>query len=234
MTSQPKIGFVMASHGRLLIVEQNIRHLLQMGMVFLTVSDDSDYDFLIRKFHPMNEPNCYIHKVENQPLGNKWQCAVEAAQKYPDILITCGSDDFLSVDYVENAIKLIDKGFDFVGVNGWHLSDGKRHYKANYKHRTDFPAGSGRVFTKKCLNAIDWDLFDRNADRLLDDKALFKLKGKNIKTYISQDSEIDGLRILALKGGWSVMNPLNKFLSSPTIKIERIKNLPVEFPNIKI
>jgi hypothetical protein len=131
-------------------------------------------------------------------------------------------------------MKLIDKGYDFIGVNGWYMSDGRRHYLAKYKLTPDFPAGSGRVFTRKCLNSIRWKLFDRTLDKRLDDMALRQIKNNNVKTYISQDPEIDGLRILAMKGKWPVMNPLNNFLKSPTISIKRIVNLPVQFPNIEL
>ena|SRR5690348_10249978 len=226
------IAFVIASHGRMKIVLQNIYHLLTMGEVFIVISEEEEYQKIISLFSGFP---VHAYLVNNNPLGNKWQIGVNKAVSFnPSILITCGSDDFLSINYIDNATKLLDKGFDFIGVNGWYMSDGKHHYKAKYKHRKDFPAGSGRVFTKKCLDTIWWDIFDRKADRLLDDKALLKLKEHKIKTYISQDSEKDGLKVLALKGKWECLNPLEKFLKSPTIEISKIANLPSEFPTIDL
>lgn len=219
----------MASHNRIDIVLQNVLHLLSMGQVFIVVSEKDEYE-RIKLVLPAN-----VYLANNNPLGNKWQIAVNHAyESKPDCIITCGSDDFLSNDYVLNAMKLLDKGYDFIGVNGWYMSDGKQHFKAKYRHRQDFPAGSGRVFTKKCLDAIGWELFDRKADRLLDDRALERIKKNKINSYISQDSDIDGLKILALKGNWPVMNPLKKFLCSPTIRISRINKLPKEFPKIEL
>lgn len=223
------ISFVIASHGRLPIVLQNVYNLLLMGEVFIVVSDQEEYKKLKESLP------CNVYLAPNTPLGNKWQYAVSYAREFnPSCLIICGSDDFLSSDYVENAMKIIDKGFDFIGVNGWWMTDGKDHYKAKYKHRQDFPAGSGRVFTKKCLDKINWQIFDTKRDRLLDDKALYQLKRAIIKTYISQDAEKDGLRILAVKGDWDVLNPLEKFLTSSTIQIEKINELPEQFPIIEL
>jgi hypothetical protein len=196
-----------------------------MGEVFIVVSEQSEYKKL-KELLP-----CHVYLAHNNPLGNKWQIVVNHAQAYnPSVLITCGSDDFLSTDYVENAMKLLDKGYDFVGANYWYMTDGKHHYKAKYKHRHDFPAGSGRVFTKKCLDAINWEVFDRKKDRLLDDKALEQIKKAKIKTYIIQEAEKDGLRILAVKGKWDCLNPMQKFLTSTTVTMERIIRLPEQFP----
>lgn len=220
-------AFVLASHGRMKIVLQNVYHLLSMGEVFIAVSDRDEYDKL--KALP-----CHVFLVPNKPLGNKWQYCVSYARTFnPSCLIICGSDDFLSTDYIENAMKLVDRGYDFIGVNEWFMTDGKKHYKAKYKHRQDFPAGSGRVFTKKCLDKINWHLFDTKRDRLLDDKALDQIWDAKIKSYISQDAEEDGLRILAVKGDWPVLNPLAKFLTSKTIEITKIKELPKQFPTIE-
>lgn len=224
------IAFVMASDGRLPIVEQNIANLQRMGEVFLCLTDPKEYEILILKF-----PKTHFAFAQNNPLGNKWQVAVNLARtKNPDYLITCGSDDFLSSDYVDNCIKLTYKGFQFIGINGWYLTDGKKHYKAKYKHLHHFPAGSGRFFTSEALDKINYQIFDTTANRLLDDNVLQKVHDKKVRTYISNDSEFDGLRILAVKGKWKTLNPLEKFLNAPSIKIEQIKELPNCFPNINL
>jgi len=232
------LAFVIASHGRLGILKQNIKHLLNYGDIFLTVSYEEDDRFIYHNF--INEiddpfPKLHYSTGPNNPLGNKWQRCVDMARSVnPSLLITCGSDDFISTDYIENAMKILDKGYDFVGANYWYMTDGRSHYKAKYRHRQDFPAGSGRVFTKKCLDAINWEVFDRKKDRLLDDKALEQIKKAKIKTYISQEPEKDGLRILAVKGNWDCLNPMQKFLTSKTVTMERIIILPEQFPTIEI
>ena len=219
-------SFVMASHGRLPIVLQNIEYLSTMGRIFLAVSDKSDYDQIKRAF-----PNINLLITANNPLGAKWQKAVDLARFHDsEILITCGSDDVLSRNYVESALKIIEDGHEFVGSNGWYMSDGKSHYKAKYRYYSQFPAGSGRVFTKKFLDAIDWKIFDTRALKHLDDKAVDELFRRGIKHHICQVPEFSGLKILALKGAWHQLNPLSKFLNAPTIDCRQIECLPDDFP----
>ncbi len=227
MTSQ--VNFIIASHGRLPIVLQNIEYLLTMGRVFIAVSDKADYDQIKRAF-----PDVFLVITSNNPLGAKWQKAVDLARFHDsEIIVTCGSDDVLSRNYVESALKIIEDGHEFVGVNGWLMSDGKNHYKASYRYYKNFPAGSGRVFTKKFLDAIDWKVFDVRALKHLDDKAIDELFRRGIKHYICQVPEHSGLLVLALKGNWSQMNPLSKFLNAATIDCRQIECLPDNFPNFK-
>lgn len=224
------IAVTIASHGRISIVEQNLTHLLSMNVeVFLCLTDAKERDYLQKLF-----PKVHFTIAPNYPLGAKWQSVINLARtKNPDYLITCGSDDFLSTDYVDNCIKLTYRGFEFVSVNGWYLTDGKKHYRAKYKHLTHFPAGSGRFFTREALDKINYSIFDTKANRLLDDNVLQMVHERKVKTYISQEAEKDGLLILAAKGKWEQLNPLSKFLNAPSIKIEKVKELPSVFPTIK-
>lgn len=223
-----RVAFVMASHGRLPIVLQNIEHLLTMGEVYISVTERSDYDQIKRAFPYIN-----VILVANHPLGGKWQKTVDVARFHEaEVLITCGSDDVLCHDYVNNALKILDE-HEFVGVNGWWMSDGKKHYKASYRYYKNFPAGSGRVFSKKLLDAIDWRIFDKTANKHLDDRAIDELYRRGGKYYISQFPEHDGLKILALKGPWAQLNPLSKFIAAPTIDCRQIESLPTEFPSFK-
>jgi hypothetical protein len=225
-----KIAFVMASHGRVNLVKQNINNILSMGDLYLAITEKSEAE-QYSKSESVTGNQLHIETVPNNPLGNKWQHSVDMARKSnPDYLVTCGSDDFLSTDYVENAIKIIEQGHDFVGVNGWYMSDGKKFWKTKYRHLRDFPAGSGRVLTKKALDLINWQMYDRKLDRLLDDKLRNQVQKHKIKTFISQDPDKEGLRILAVKGKWDVLNPLEKFLMAPTIEMTRINELPKQLP----
>jgi hypothetical protein len=222
-----KPSFIMASHGRLPIVLQNLEHLLTIGSIYLALTDKNEYDQIKRAFPEVN-----LVITANSPLGAKWQKAVDLARFHDsETVIICGSDDVLSTDFVTSAQRLIeDQDIQFVGVNGWWITDNKNHYKCSYRFYKNFPAGSGRVFTKKCLDAIDWKLFDKAAHKHLDDRAIDELYRRGIKHYISQDGEYDGLKVLALKGNWGMLNPLSKFLSAPTIICDKIETLPKEFP----
>lgn len=206
-----KVVAVMASHERPEITKVSCNNLIHLGCeVVLVVTNLSDVRRL-SEFKPLS--------FNNTPLGSKWQFAVNSARKLnPDILVVCGSDDILHEDYLINALKIIDKGYEFVGVSQWYMDDGKNKYKAWYSLTPHLAVGSGRVYTKQFLDRINWEIFDVNASRRLDDKANeIKKRG-----YVSTDVDKDGLIITAIKGKWQQLNPINKFFNAPTIGIQKV------------
>ena len=222
-------AIVIASDGRMNIVLQNLAHLTTMGEVFMTVSRREEQETIRTKFREVN-----VEVVPNIPLGRKWQMALDMARKKnPEIVVICGSDDILCNEYIANACKFLDKGFHFIGTSAWFMTDGKTHYSTKYKVMREFPAGSGRVMTHKCLEMINWNVFDTTANRRLDDKLLSMISTRGIKKYVSQEPEKDGLNVLALKGQWIQLNPINKFLNVPSIDCRKIEYLPLDFPHIE-
>lgn len=206
----------MASHNRPEITKRSCSALQAMGCeVVLVVSTNSDLERL-KEFNPYLFPN--------EPLGAKWQYAVSMArQKNPDLLLTCGSDDILNENYLKSAIMVIHRGYDFVGVSQWYMEDVRKKtiWKAWYKHLPNFPVGSGRIYSKKLLDSINWQIFDRKASRRLDEMG-FYASSVRFKKYVSQDVEKDGLMITAVKGNWSMLNPIEKFFNVNTIGIKKM------------
>lgn len=180
--------------------------------VVLVVSDDRD----IQELKEFNPKQC-----TNIPLGYKWQFAVKQARALnPDYLLTCGSDDILNPDYLKNAIRIMKRGFEFVGVSQWYMeSEGKR-FKAWYSERKDFPVGSGRLYSKKILDKIDWHLFNPKAERRLDDLGYETIK--KYAHFVSDDVDQHGLIITAVKGDWEQLNPIQKFFNVKTIGIKKV------------
>lgn len=215
-TCHLKIVAVMASHERPEITRKAVKALTSQGCeVVLVVSNSRDLD-LLQDLNPRLYPN--------NPLGSKWQFAVnEARELSPDLLVTCGSDDILNQDYIKNAFKFIAKGYDFVGVSQWYMEDTRKGdiWKAWYLHVPDFPVGSGRVYTKRILDSIGWRIFDVKASRKLDDKGFFAM-GRNAMKYISRDVDADGLMITAVKGNWTMLNPIQDILKAKTIGLKKM------------
>jgi hypothetical protein len=201
---------------------------LTMGSVFLAVSDRKEMELIKSQCQEVN-----ITVVQNNPLGRKWQSAVDLARKHgAETIITCGSDDVLSNNYGSIAMQLVDQ-YDFIGLNHWHVTDGSNHYLMSYRFLKGFPAGSGRIFSKRCLDTIGWNLFDTRANRLLDDQAMNLIYRYGMDMLIDQVSTPNWLNVLAIKGNWQCLNPLSKFLIAPTIECEKLKELPVCFPMLK-
>ncbi len=96
---------------------------------FCVCSNQDDVDFVKAQGVP------YINFI-NQPLGDKFQAGIEFAKiYYGKSVIICGSDDYLSNDYVEEADKYLDL-YDLIGKRNWIIHDIKSDiiYKLKYNH----------------------------------------------------------------------------------------------------
>lgn len=77
----------------------------------------------------------YINFI-NQPLGDKFQAGIEFAKIfYPKSVTICGSDDYLSDDYIEQMEKYLCD-YDLVGKRNWIIDDIKenKRYDLKYNH----------------------------------------------------------------------------------------------------
>lgn len=154
---------------------------------------------------------------ENKPLGKKWQSGVNVANKLgANPLIILGSDDILSSGFIKMVLNKLKQGFEFVGCTAWFSLDVKANkiYSSRYINRNeDYPIGSGKVYTKSLLDRIGWKVFDQKADRKLDDQGQRLISG--CKYYLYKEPHI-----LAVKGGWNELNPIQSYLNAPNIKNE--------------
>lgn len=210
---------IMAMWGRKGFVEVNLRHLDATVIVASSLQDD--FDFL----RSLRAPNLQIVPTSNYPLGAKWQSAVEAARIIgADPLITLGSDDFLSAGFVKRATELSHHN-DFIFFDKWFIFDreSRKYYSLDYQ-MDKFgkpPLGSGRVFSRRFLEAHSWNLFDTSMNSRLDDFAW--------DNHHHQDRLLknpDGMALLAVKGKHESMNSLNSILSSESIQWKEVKETP--------
>jgi len=189
-----KTTAIIASHARTAITKKNIEILLShcLGVV-LILSDESEVSFF-------NNLPISIILHSNIPLGKKWQAGVNYARilKAEKIMIV-GSDDILSKDFLQN-INSIPR--DFIGLRSWYVFHKQKLYECEYVAQGNLPLGSGRIYTAYLLNQINWQIFDIGARKLLDDKGWNIAKNHAFHLITTPE-------ILAVKGDWSVMNPLN-------------------------
>lgn len=204
---------ILPTHERIPITTVNIRLLLAQGFeVVVVVSTPEE----LRYYSTLD---VYVVIVPNSPLGRKFQAGVDFARHLnPDGIVILGSDDLLSVKFSKQfAIKrdlvvtstrygvyeqLISEGVKVaIGFKQWYVWSGAHLY--HFEYLASQPLGGGRVYPRILLEALDWKLFDPTRNRLLDDYAYDKIKNSYGQRMINEP------HILAVKGDWAVMNPLD-------------------------
>jgi hypothetical protein len=105
--------------------------------------------------------------ADNSPLSLKWQRPLDEAKAWnADIVITLGSDDFLSQVTMASLIRLISTGQALVaGFRGLYVAENAdvSHWSGynfhDQPHRTGEPQGAGRAYAGILLDSLDWKLW---------------------------------------------------------------------------
>lgn len=183
---------VISSHNRKFITDINLQLMMPQAQVVLVVSNEFEEYYYRHRY-----PDAVVLFANNSPLGAKWQYAVGHARQidHTHIIIT-GSDDLLSKDFIQ---KAVDAKVDMYGLKSWYITDGENLYLFDYMPKQ--PLGGGRCYSREFLEKIDYNLFDRSREKLLDDQGFEKSVGSNVRLVNEPD-------ILAVKGPWETMNPL--------------------------
>jgi|SRR6185369_1337819 len=214
-----RVCVLIATHERIEITTITLQALQQQSIlpkVVLVVSKQDEFDYYTRKFPLIN-----VIVSPNKPLGSKWQAGVDFARKLDiSALVIQGSDDILCKSFikgVENTKDLVD----FHGLKEWWIYDPatKELHLFEYTPK-DFPLGGGRYYTKELLDKINWKIFDTTRNSCLDDLGWHSAKGLG-QWSISNECHKTDLQILAIKGNWPVMNPLEQTKKHPNAKLIR-------------
>lgn len=210
---------LMATHARLLITKKNIESLLNQSVkpkIVLVVSDIYEAN----AFQSMFFPDVDVIIEKNMPLGAKWQKGVDRARILnADPLIICGSDDFLGVDFIEKGCQLLSKGWDFVGLNRFIVYDHTKKKGYLFDYLAKMPIGGGRIYTKKLLEKIKYRVFDTEKDIRLDDLGFDNVLKSGLNYLIVNKSTHGGLCLVAVKGDWPSLNPLEKHFRHANTKL---------------
>lgn len=184
---------VIATHRRISVTAANIKSLIPYTVV-VVVSDPQEGFFLSKM------SNAKVIIAPNDPLGAKWQAGVDFARTIPHThIVITGSDDILAGGFIQTAVY---KQTDFIGLRAWYVWHENKIYHLRYVAPDELPLGGGRVYSKEFLQKYDYQIFDKGRKKLLDDLGWEIAKKGNYSLVYSP-------KILAIKGHWPVMNPLD-------------------------
>ncbi len=207
-----KIISVTAMHGRHNTVAECINRMPFIDKVFI-YSTPEDERFL------QDQDIFAMAKYRNEPLSYKWNMAIRTLEQIDfDAVVLLGSDDYIDeafLRYVERTIT----DFDMIGFKDIYFqNEGALYYWKGYdNNRKGEPCGAGKVYSRKFLECIKWNLFDTARDRGLDKISWNRVKQAKAKVHVTSLKE-NGLMLVDIKDGEG-MTSFNKFKG-----LERIPN----------
>lgn len=215
---------VWGRHKVLVKVFNSLRKQTQPVTILAVVSSQKDTNFC----RAQHVDTCY---APNYTLGTKFHTGIKEAKKYdPKAVMILGSDDLLSLDYVDKAYKHIKKGVHMVGTNRWVVyRTPKELYYASYKNlRPMRILGSGRLFSRLFLDRASWNIYDTSKNHNLDVMAENIARNHRRKVV----AMIEDTFVFSFKGNWSMLHSFDKMLKSTNhIKLVRFKDKNNKFLN---
>lgn len=208
-----KVVVCIASHRRSGPLNIVLRCLPQDWHAAVVVTDQSDADDIV----PRDLTHVIIHP--NEPLGAKWQRAVDEARALsPDYLIVTGSDDVLTGDTAALATTM--QGHELLIFTAWTIFDGDKHWRAKYNalrspHKP--PIGGGRVYSRALLDRMRWQLFDTRKGIHMDDYGW--QNALRCGAMVIKGDTHEGIDIISLKGPWQQLNSFQRLKAAKHITI---------------
>lgn len=208
-----KVVCVMPTHRRESITTETLKMLKNQTMLIeILVVGDSDTEKKVAQ-------NCGCHYIEheNKPLSKKWQAGIAAAKKMnPDAIMICGSDSWITPKWCEIVFPYT-RVHDLVGINNFYACRAYPKKKVNiihreYKgHRSNLPVGSGRMFSKRILEKVDWVIYPGSKNKALDSQSYRTIMKHKAKILTLPDKE---LKVLAIKSTWDSLNSWERYIAS--------------------
>lgn len=220
------VACILPFNGRHNILEQNIICLNKQTIkpaIILTCSNTIDYNFA--KSCEDKYDNVFTHVSLNYPLGKKFYDSTKFVQSLGNVeyLMILGSDDLLSLNYIENSINQLGNNYDLIGSKRWLLyTTDKSLFDMGYKKERDNLLGGGRIYSKRFLDSVDWEIFNPYMYKHLDDHGENLLNASKFKKTILTGDNI----ILSIKGYWDCINSTEHLLSNKfnTLTIKNISD----------
>ena len=181
---QKNIVCVIAAHRRIKLLNFVLKYLNKLDFRRIIVVYSLPDELTVAKRY--NKVSAIYN--QNLPVSRKWQKGVEHARKFsPDGIMILGSDDIITPGYLEYVKKQITNDYDYISNKRWYntyLTNnnfvvGEFRY---IKERVD-GLGSGRVYSKRVLDKLNWKLYSFNKNKNLDGTS-FQLVQKYIKKKI--------------------------------------------------
>ena len=216
--------------GRHSTVTKNV-HLLshqtytvQQVIIVLVYSTDEDKELCINLSERSGFSNVYMCKVENRPLSKKYQFGLEFCKLfYPKGVTINGSDDFLSLNYIEKVSNIFDQGYNYTGTSSWFVGDLSPMllYKFSYTDPQRL-VGCGRSFKHTLLEDMEWSIFPLNRDSGIDNASDTHIENFSVLKPIDQVSGFECFTF-SFKDGDDMITTMSNLLKSVSSK-HRIVN----------
>jgi hypothetical protein len=199
---QPKVIVLTCVHSR----RETVRKCLRLNNIETVVVYSNTGDLEVLK----SEGVKHIYHHANLPLSKKWNYGVQMLRDIDfDHVIFMGSDDYFNQSFLDFVKREAPK-YDLLAFKDLFFEEeGKFYYWAGYKgQREGEPAGAGKVYSKKFLEAINYNLFPRDINKGLDSLswAIAKKYTKKIKV---EGLAANGLFLCDVKDGEGI-TPLSK------------------------
>jgi len=138
-------------------------------------------------------------KRPNQPLAEKMNATItEGLKRGYTHFICVGSDDLLSKELIDEYIRLIRLGYEFIGVLDFYfyeLGTGKASYWGGYRDRKRFKhtCGAGRVLSRNLVESWGGKVWE--GQRYLDSSMQQRLAVSNFPKYVFKLKDKDLLAV---------------------------------------
>ena len=231
-----RVSIVTAIHGRpreLSMFLQNFKKYREANKRYfhfhLIVAGDSNERTSYETLQKGLEFYSFI-EVQNRPLGNKFNVALQVAkERNDDYVIVTGSDDLIHPSLFDKYLKAIHFSYpDFIGVENCfihNINTNESLYWNGYKdERKGQSVGSFRMFSRALCQKLNYEFYRPDANKGLDKSMMLKLSKIEYKTVILRSKKYP---IVALKGDsniWSfdIFKPLCKSANIDEILKEMI------------
>ena len=199
----------MAIHQRVAMTLETIKMLQhQTYPIEIVLVGDSKIEQNIAK-----QTGCRYVQHANRPLGAKHQAGIDYARLLsPDVLMTTGSDSWVSLDWVERMLPYLSV-YDCVGQNRWYVLNlqedsmrivGPGHGLCQYQgKRAGDPLGVGRLITHEGLEMMNWQVYPVQNNRNLDGNVYRQMLYAGLSIGVVNEVPV---KILGIKGPWEVLS----------------------------
>lgn len=164
-------------------------------------------------------------EVNNYPLSTKHNKLLKYAREFnPDAVVLIGSDDMLSPNMFYLYADKINQGIDLFGFSDFYMYDRQMYHWNGYEGlRIGESIGAGRMFSKRLLDSLDWDLWGaKEINSGLDGLCMSRLS--TVK-YTYQIIKIPDFHLLVgIKAGQSI-TPINEFTNVNKIESDKLIHL---------
>jgi hypothetical protein len=209
-----EVGCIIPFSGRQNIVKLNVELLNKQTIkpaIILTCSNIPDYNFA-KNLEELYD-NVFVNVTLNYPLGKKFNDSTKFAQTLGGLnyLMILGSDDVLSLNYIESCLNELNNGYDLIGSRKWlmYSNDYKLH-ELSYNDAVGILLGGGKIYTKKFLDMVDWNIFNQYRPIHLDEYGEYLFNDTNLKKTVLDNDEF----IMSIKGEWGCINTKEALLSN--------------------